>query len=230
MKMNSCGTLAAVAGTCLFASALSPNLWADEPVETKSGLQQFLEQDYLLGDWGGWRTDLSRRGIDFEFLYAASVPNNVDGGIKRGSAYQGALLMTLDLHSDKLVGYEGGTLHAGSLWLHGDKPFSEQYVGDLNKVNLLDFDNSFRLWELWYEQKFLNDKVSLKFGQMAIDGDFVVPEYYNSLATLTLLNQTFFYPTMAFNVYDQPYFPVGHHALASTPYGTPGVRDRKSVV
>lgn len=226
MKMNSCGALAAVAGTCLFVSALSPSLRADEPVETKSGLQQFLEQDYLLGDWGGWRTDLSRRGIDFEFLYAASVPNNVDGGIKRGSAYQGALLMTLDLHSDKLVGYEGGTLHAGSLWLHGDKPFSEQYVGDLNKVNLLDFDNSFRLWELWYEQKFLNDKVSLKFGQMAIDGDFVVPEYYNSLATLTLLNQTFFYPTMAFNVYDQPYFPVGHHALASTPYGTPGVRLR----
>jgi porin len=31
---------------------------------------------------------------------------------------------------------------------------------------------------------------------------------------------------MAFNVYDQPGFPVGNHALASTPYGTPGVRLR----
>jgi porin len=31
---------------------------------------------------------------------------------------------------------------------------------------------------------------------------------------------------MAFNVYDQPFFPVGNHALASTPYGAPGVRLR----
>ena len=31
---------------------------------------------------------------------------------------------------------------------------------------------------------------------------------------------------MAFNVYDQPFFPVGKHALASTPYGVPGARLR----
>jgi porin len=31
---------------------------------------------------------------------------------------------------------------------------------------------------------------------------------------------------MAFNVYDQPFFPVGKHALASTPYGAPGARLR----
>jgi porin len=91
---------------------------------------------------------------------------------------------------------------------------------------MLDFPDTLQLWELWYEQKFLDNKVALKFGQLAIDRDFIVPEYYNSLAGITFLNQTFFYPTMAFNVYDQPFFPVGHHALASTPYGTPGVRLR----
>jgi porin len=197
---------------------------ASEPAAAEeSDFMRFLTRDYLLGDWGGARTDLSERGVDFEFFYAGSLPSNVDGGLERGSAYQGALLMTLDLDSQKLLGYSGGRVHVGSIWLHGEKPFSERYIGDLNKVNLVDFQNGAWLWELYYEQQFLEDKFLVKFGQLAIDSDFVSPSYYNSVAGLTLLNQTFFFPTMAFNVWDQPFYPVGHHALASTPYGTPGV-------
>src|SRR5262245_47328061 len=109
-----------------------PTAIAQEPAQDgKSGFQRFLERDYLLGDWGGLRTDLSKRGIDFEFFYAASLPDNLDGGLRRGGIYQGALMMTLDLDSEKLVGYEGGHFHVGSLWLNGQKPFSDAYVGDL---------------------------------------------------------------------------------------------------
>lgn len=189
---------------------------------SESSFQRFCEQKYLLGDWGGRRTELSQHGIDFEFLYAGSVANNLDGGIKTGSLYQGALLMTLDLDSDKLVGYHGGTLHAGSLWLNGAKPFSDHYVGDLNKVNLLDFPNSFRLWELWYRQKLFDDKLSFKFGDLVVDDDFIVPDYYYSIASPSFLNQTFFYPTMAFDVYDIPGLPPRHHGLPATPNAAPG--------
>jgi porin len=209
------------------ASVATLSAGAAEPAATeKSALLRFAEQDYLLGTWGGLRTDLSTRGVDFEFFYVGSYAMNLDGGIERGNAYQGGLLMALTLDSKKLVGYEGGTFNASSIWLNGEKPFSDRYVGDLNKVNLVDYENMFRLWELWYEQKFLNNKLSLKFGQMSIDRDFILPEYYNGLASINFLNQTFFYPTMAFNVWDQPFFPIGHHALASTPYGTPGARLR----
>ena len=200
---------------------------ADEsPAPPESSFQRFCEQDYLLGDWGGLRTDLSKHGVDFEFFYAASMPVNLSGGIRQGAIYQGALLMTLDLDSDKLVGYHGGTFHVGSLWLNGEKPFSDQYVGDLNKVNLIDFPNSFRLWDVWYQQKFFNDKLSFKFGDMAVDEDFIVPDFYNSLASINLLNQTFFYPTMAFDVYDIPGLLPQHHGLPSTPFAAPGARLR----
>jgi porin len=199
---------------------------AEQPAAEKSALLRFAEQDYLLGDWGGLRTDLSKRGVDFEFFYVGSYAMNLDGGLQRGNAYQGGLLMALTLDSQKLVGYDGGTFNVSSIWLNGEKPFSDRYVGDLNKVNLVDYKNTFRLWELWYEQKFFNGRASLKFGQMSIDRDFVVPEYYNGLASINFLNQTFFYPTMAYNVYDQPFFPVGRHALAVTPFGAPGVRLR----
>jgi porin len=191
-----------------------------------SPLMNFLTRDYLLGDWGGLRSTLSRHGVDFEFLYLASMPWNLSGGIQPGGVYEGGLLMALDLDSKRLLNYEGGTLHAGSLWLHGEDHFSDNHIGDLNKVNLIDFPNAFRLWELWYEQKFLDNRVSLRLGQMVVDRDFIVPEFYNSIASVTFLNQTFFYPTMAFNVWDVPGFPPGHHGLASTPYGAPGVRLR----
>lgn len=198
-----------------------------EPGATeKSAFVRFAEQDYLFGDWGGRRTWLKEHGVDFEFIYFAAVPSNLDGGLKEGSEYEGAFMMLLDLYSDKLAGYPGGQFHAAGLSIHNGDEFSANYIGDLNKVSMLDFPDNLNLWELWYEQKFLDNKVALKFGQLAIDRDFIVPEYYNSLAGISLLNQTFFYPTMAFNVYDQPFFPVGNHALASTPYGTPGVRLR----
>src|SRR5436190_15019524 len=227
MKRNPCRHFVATTGALwLLAGYPLPVPAEEQPAPTKSAFERFAEQDYLLGDWGGLRTELSKHGVDLEFYYAGSGPMNLDGGIERAAIYQGAFLTSLDLNSEKLAGYEGGSFHVSSLWLHGQKPFSDRYVGDLNKVNLLDFKNDLRLWELWYEQKFFDGKLSVKLGQLAIDQDFIVPEYYNSLASLSFLNQTFFFPTMAFNVYDQPFFPVGQHALASTPYGAPGIRVR----
>ena len=104
------------------AFAVAGGASAADPAEAeKSKLLQFLEQDYLLGDWGGLRTDLSERGIDFEFFYLGAVPSSLSGGIKHGSVYEGALLMTLDLDSQKLAGYAGGHFHVGSVYIHNGR-------------------------------------------------------------------------------------------------------------
>ncbi len=212
-----------VSGLMLVAFGV-PTASAQESTEGKSSLRRWAEQDYMFGDWGGLRTDLSERGVDFEFYYAASLPDNLSGGLKPGGVYQGALLMTLDVDSQKLVGYEGGKFHASGLWLNGQKPFSDKYVGDLNKVNMMDFPNAARLWELYYQQKFLDGKLALKAGVLSIDRDFIVPELYNSLGDFTLLNQTFFFPTLAFDVYGLPFpgLPRTPYGLAATPNSAPG--------
>ena len=165
-------------GWLLIALAIAPmSLRADEqPAEKeKSAFQKFAEQDYLLGTWGGLRTNLSAHGVDFEFFYLGSLPRNVEGGIKTGVEYQGALLMSLDLNSDKLAGYHGGNFHVSSVWLNGRDHFSDEHIGDLNRVNLVDFPNSFRLWEMYYSQKLFSDKVTAKAGIMSVDRDFIVP-------------------------------------------------------
>ena len=222
MKTRAVATI----GTCLLANNALLAAEPTAPPTEKSAFMQFMEQDYLFGTWGGKRTWLQEHGVDFEFVYFGAWPNNLSGGIKTGSVYEGTLMALLDLESERLLGYSGGHLRVSGLSIHNGDPFSPTYVGDLNQVSLLDFPDSLRLWELWYEQKMFSGKLSFKFGQMAIDQDFIVPEYYLSLASLNFLNQTFFYPTVAFNVYDQPGLPVGHHALASTPYGAPGARLR----
>ncbi len=189
----------------------------------ESDLMEWLTGDYLLGTWGGVRTDLKERGADFELFYFGSLPSNLDGGIKTGSAYQGALLGTVTLDSEKLAGYPGGTLYASAVWIDGANGFSDEHIGDLNKVNLTDFDNTLRLWEFWYSQKLMDERVTVKAGIMSVDRDFIVPEYYNSLASINFLNQTFFFPTLAFNLYQIPGFPQADHSLPSTPFGSLGL-------
>ena len=191
------------------------------PPAPSSPLERWFSQDYMLGDWGGLRTDLVDRGVEFEFFYLGSVPSNVSGGIKEGSVYQHALLLALDLDFEKLIAWKGANLHGSYVWLEGD-PFSNTYVGDLNKTNLVDFPEAFRMWELYLEQRLLGDTLTLKAGLMSVDRDFIVPELYNSLASINFLNQTFFYPTLAFNLWDIPGFPAGDHALPSTPYSSLG--------
>ncbi len=179
-------------------------------------------QDYLLGDWGGLRTDLASHGIGFEFFYIGSAPTNFHGGIDEGTEYQHALLLIADIDFGKAGLWEGGHLYTSAVWLESSRQFSEAHVGDLNKSNLVDFQPGFRLWEAYFQQDLFDDKLILKAGIMSVDRDFISPDLYNSLSSITLLNQTFFYPTLAFNLYDIPGLPPGDHALPSSPYSSLG--------
>jgi porin len=188
----------------------------------ESALVRYFSQDYMLGTWGGRRTELAKNGVDFELFYIGSLPSNISGGIKTGTVYQHALLFAIDFDTAKLGLWEGGRLHASGVWLEGD-PFSRTYVGDTNKSNLVDLEADARVWEFYYQQNLFNDKLTIKAGIMSVDRDFVVPELYNSLASINFLNQTFFFPTLAFNLYPIPGFPASHHSLPTVPYGALGV-------
>ena len=69
MKMNRASVCVRLAGLIGVVSLFAfPAASAEAPATEKSALVKFFEQDYLLGDWGGLRTDLHNRGVDFEFL------------------------------------------------------------------------------------------------------------------------------------------------------------------
>src|SRR5260221_4704331 len=79
------------------------SLGAQEETEApQSGFRRWLEQDYMLGDWGGLRSDLSKRGIDFEFFYGGSVARNNYCGPRGGAPFLMAVPLSLFFSFSKI--------------------------------------------------------------------------------------------------------------------------------
>ena len=130
----------------------------------------------LLGDMGGLRTDLGKYGINFSASDSENLLGNFAGGVKNGATLQGVLTLGLDADTGKALGLQGGTLHVTALQLHG-RPLTPSYLDNLNGANGNEGENATRLWELWYDQQFLNDKFDIKIGQQSIDNEFMGSTY-----------------------------------------------------
>ncbi len=151
----------------------------------------WLEGDYAFGTLGGIRTDLEGRGITFFGGYAVEVWGNTTGGLKQGAVYTGLLDFGVDLDLERLVGWQGATFHSSWLWLSG-RDASEDLVGNLFTISNIAGFNTLRAFELWLEQSILDDRLSLRIGQLAADEEFIISETAGAF-----LNGTFGWPALA---------------------------------
>jgi porin len=114
-------------------------------------------------------------GVKFATTYIGEVLGNT-GGLKQGAAFQGRLNLAVDIDFGKLAGWQGLTAHANIFAIHGD---------GLSRANLQNFLvtsgiealPAVRLYEAYFEQKFLHDTWSIRFGQMAADSEFLATKY-----------------------------------------------------
>jgi porin len=135
------------------------------------------ESDHMTGDWGGLRTRLVERGWHFQFGYIAEPMANVSGGLRRGGAYNGLGKLALDLDLEAATGFwKGGEFFVSSIWLHGDS-LTGKRVGDVTALSNIDAFDSLRLYELWLQQTFLGERVSVRFGNLLADEEFTYTEY-----------------------------------------------------
>ena len=81
--------------------------------------------------------------------------------MKRGSIYEGRLDGQLDVDLEKLVGWSGATFHTNGYQIHGHG-LSKFYLDNLMTASGIEALPSTRLYELWLEQKMLNDKVAVR--------------------------------------------------------------------
>ena len=142
----------------------------------------FGDRDTLTGDWGGMRTQLSDRGFDLGLEYTGEVLADVGGGVQRQALYQHLLKTLLDFDLDKMTGWKGAQFHVSTLWLWGTEPNSKNDIVGATGAAFADPSNisgydTYRLYELWLEQDFMDGKVSVRFGQIALDEEFVCSEY-----------------------------------------------------
>ena len=137
------------------------------------------ERDTLTGDWGGLRGKLSDKGFDLGLNYTGEFLANTRGGLERAGFYQQLLKTLLDFDLEKMAGWHGARFHASSLWLWGTRN------GDIagltgsafsDPSNISGYD-TYRLYELWLEQGFLDGKFSVRGGQIALDEEFICSDY-----------------------------------------------------
>jgi len=147
-------------------------------------------EGHLTGDWGGARTELVNHGVEFLFEYTLESLSNLSGGLRTGTAVDGLFLSGIDADLEKLVGWKGGRFYIDSLWFHGPS-ITNNYTGDLLAVSNIDDYDTLRLYELWIQQNFLDDLVSLKLGQLAADREFAYSDYGG-----LFVNSTFYVPAV----------------------------------
>jgi porin len=176
-------------------------------------LSNMQRSSYMLGDMGGLRTLLAKYGMSLTIAETSEVLGNISGGVHQGFEYDGLTLAVLQLDTQRAFGLHGGTFNISGLQIHG-RNLSADNLSTLQTSSGIEADRSTRLWELWYQQKFLDeDRLDIKIGQQSLDQEFMV-----SQNALLFVNTMFGWPLLP--SYDMP---GGGPAY---PLSAPGVRLR----
>lgn len=140
----------------------------------------------LLGDMWGARSWLYRHGVTFDIQEVDEVwgngtggtPSSNDGasGSGTGPAYDGVTMPTLSIDTEKLFGLKGGLFNVSALQTRG-RSISQDHLANFNPISGFEADRSTRLFELWYQQSFLNGKLDVKIGQQDLDTEFLISDY-----------------------------------------------------
>lgn len=159
------------------ASAPSPTAAASLPDDMS---------DHLLGGLWGARHWMARQGIMLDVHEVDELWANTTGGSASaadghngsgtGPYYDGVTLVTLGLDLEKIIGLRGGLFNISALQTHG-RSISQDHLVLFNPVSGYEADRSTRLFEMWYQQSFLDNTLDIKIGQQDLDTEFLISNY-----------------------------------------------------
>ena len=147
----------------------------------------WFDEEYMTGEWGGRREKLRDRGYTPFANFHMSVLGNPTGGNSKGIEYAGQLIAGLEFDLEKIVGINGLTFTASGTWISGSS-LSQEHIGNIFSVSdvfnlpvgLTFSSDSFRLYQLMFEQKLFEDQVLLSFGRLAIGDSFATIDILNN--------------------------------------------------
>lgn len=137
------------------------------------------ERSYLFGDWGGARTTWEKNGINIESIVTFDTISNVDGGLERDTANLGNYDLTFTVDTEKVGLWKGGTFFTYVLGNWGNAP--SELVGDLQVSSNIETTETLKLYEIWLEQNFWDDQVSVLLGLHDYNSEFDALEYAGNL-------------------------------------------------
>ncbi len=182
IALNVASTLALIVGAS--GALASPPALSVPVSSTDSGNGQgfsgFLDglkkSNFLLGDLFGLRTVLSRYGVSLAVQETSEVMGNATGGVHKGADYDGLTQAVLQLDTQRAFGWHGGLFNISALNIHG-RNLSADNLETIQTASGIEADRATRLWEMWYDQKFLDeDRADIKLGQISADQEFIVSQ------------------------------------------------------
>ena len=136
-------------------------------------------------------------------VLTAELVANLEGGNETGSVGLGLFDFGVDLDLEEMGGWSGADMHFGAFAIFGDDP-TEDLVGDFNVLSNIAAFNTVRLFQAWLQQEWRDGAIAIRFGQIALDDDFMVSE-----GASLFLNSAFgVLPTESGNT-GAPIFPLG---------------------
>ena len=150
-----------------------------DELESSRGAFGFLDgvnrSPALLGDMWGLRKSLSNYGITLGIQDIEEYLGNTMGGAKQGFGYDGITQVVLQMDTNRGFGHYGGLFNASFLNIRGGLGVQNYNVQALQTISGIQAESTTRMWELWYDQKFLEeDRLDIKIGQQSLDQEYMV--------------------------------------------------------
>jgi porin len=126
-----------------------------------------MTRDFLTGDWGGIRSTWMHSGVETMAAWYNEAYANLRGGRRTGAVYYGVGIASFDVHSAAAGLWPSGQFHA-TVALTSGRSLASEYVGSVNATSY--YDNAavdgLKLFELWYEHRFMQDVLSVRAGMI----------------------------------------------------------------
>ena len=132
------------------------------------------DQPWLLGNWGGQRSALAEKGVEFEIVATTDVLANVSGGIDDGVETPTTFDLAVNIDTAAAGWWNNGTLRVYLLGTTGGD--TNTHVGALQVASNIEAPDTVKLYEAWYEHKFFGEKLSILLGLHDLNSEFYVTD------------------------------------------------------
>ena len=149
----------------------------------ESSFDDWVSGKYALGTFGGQRTRLEEKGVEFFASYTAGLAGNPYGGKTEGGfTYTDDMFFGVNLYLEKLLGWKGTRIYLSGIERDGNS-LTNRYVGSIYNAQQDYGGQNIFLYQVALEQLLLDEKFSVKVGRFSASDDFNNSPIYNLYMT-----------------------------------------------
>ena len=143
-------------------------------VESEAGA--WLDQNYMTGNWGGWRNRLNTWGIIPSATYVPDILADPIGGEVHKLRYVHDIGIDLVLDFQRMFGWSGSHFHVSMSSRSGNNLSDD--IGNAFTVAQSCCQVTTRLVNLAWEQSLLDHRLNIRAGRIATGDDFLTSRLY----------------------------------------------------